>query len=61
MVRDAVGHGFYEDGFPAVLEGHSAGFLCDFADGEDVVAVDADGVDAVADAAAGDTVAAVLF
>ena len=33
----------------------------DFADGEDVVAVDADGVDAVADATARDAVAAVLL
>lgn len=38
-----------------------AGFFGGLADGEYVVAVDADGVDAVADAAAGDAVASVLF
>lgn len=60
-MRDAVAHCFYEDRFAAVFEGHTAGFFCCFADGEDIVAVDADGVDAVANAAAGDAVAAVLF
>lgn len=61
MVRDAVAHRFDEDGFAAVGEGHAAGLLGGFAHGEDVVAVDADGVDAVADASAGDAVASVLL
>lgn len=61
MVRDAVAHRLDEDGFPAVGEGDAARFLRCFVDGEDVVAVDADGVDAVAYAAAGDAVAAILF
>lgn len=61
VVRDAVAHRLDEDGFPAVGEGNAARFLRCFVDGEDVVAVDADGVDAVAYAAAGDAVAAILF
>ena len=61
MVRDAIAHRFDEDGFAAVFERHPAGFPGDFAHREDVVAVDADGVDAVTDAAAGDAVAAVLL
>lgn len=61
MVRDAVAHRFDQDRFPAVLQRHRPRFLGGFADGEDVVAVDTDGVDAVADPAARDTVAPVLF
>ena len=61
MVRYAITHGFDEDWFSAVREGHFAGDFGYGADGEDVVAVDADGVDAVADAAACDAVAAVLL
>ena len=61
VVRDAVAHRLDEDGFPAVGEGDAARFLRCFVDGEDVVAVDADGVDAVAYAAAGNAVAAILF
>lgn len=61
MVGDAVAHCFDEDGPATVGEGDLACFLCGFVDGEDIVAVDADGVDAVAYAAAGDAVAAVLF
>lgn len=38
-----------------------AGTFCNFADGEDVVAVYANGVDTIANASAGDPVAAVLF
>lgn len=65
VVRDAVAHGFDEDGLaPAGVvagESHLARFARDAPHGEDVVAVYPDGVDAVADAAAGDAVAAVLF
>ncbi len=38
-----------------------AGTLCNFTDGEDVVAVYANCVDAIANASAGDPIAAVLF
>lgn len=61
MVRDAVAHRFDQDRFPAVLQRHRPRFPGGFADGEDVVAVDADGVDAVSDPAARDAVAPVLF
>ena len=61
MVRDAVAHRLNEDGFAAVREGDAARFLRCFVDGEDVVAVNADRVDTVAYAAAGDAVAAILF
>lgn len=60
-MRDTVGQGLDEDGLAAVLEGELAGFLDGLADGPDVVAVDADGVDAIANAAAGDAVTAVLL
>ena len=43
------------------MEGDAAGFAHGFVDGEDVVAVDSDGVDPIADAAAGDSIATVLF
>ena len=61
VVRDAVAHRFDEDGLAAVFQRHASRFLGDFADGEDVVAVHADRIDAVSDAAARDAVAAVLF
>ena len=61
VVGDAVAHRFDEDRFATVLERHSAGFFRDFPHGEDVVAVYADGVDAVTDTATGDAVATVLL
>lgn len=61
MVRDAVAHSFNEDGPSAIFQGHSTGFFGHFADGEDVVSVDADCVDAVSDSSAGDAVASILF
>lgn len=61
MVRDAVAHGFDQDGLPAFKKGHLAGAFCDFADGEDVVAIDTNGVNAIANTSAGDPIAAVLF
>lgn len=61
MVRDAVAHGFNEDGFAAPGKRHAACLEGDFTHGEDVVPIDAHGVDAVSDTAAGDAVATVLF
>ena len=62
MVADTVAHCFDEDRFTAVVvEGALARCKCDGSDGEDVVAVNADCVDAVADAARGDPVATILF
>ena len=61
VMGGAVAHRFDEDGFAAIFECHSAGFFGDFTHGENVIAVDADGVNAVANAAAGDAVAAVLL
>lgn len=61
MVRDAVAHRFDQDGLATFGEGHAAGTFCNFADSEDVVAVYANGVDAIANASAGDPIAAVLF
>lgn len=58
---DAVGHGFDEDRAIGFGEGAGAGVLGYFADSEDVVAVDADGVDSIADAAGGNAVAFVLL
>ena len=60
MVGNTVTHRFDEDGAAAVFEGHTSSSGCRLADGEDVVAVDADCVDAVTDSATGDAVAAVL-
>ena len=64
MVTDAVAHRFDEDGLAAaaaIVEGALARGKRGSPHGEDVVAVDADRVDAVADAARGDPVAAILF
>lgn len=58
---NAIGHCFDEDGAPAIGERQLARFLGHLEHGPDVVAVDADRVDSVAGAAAGDAVAAVLF
>jgi len=60
MVADAVGHHFDEDGLAAVFEGEDARLFGRAAHGEDVVAVDAEGGDAVACAARRDAVAPVL-
>lgn len=56
----AVGHHLDENGLATVGEGEGAGGFCGGAHGEDVVAVDADGVHAVAGAAGGDAIATVL-
>jgi len=67
VVRDAVGHGFDEDGLawsaaPAVVgEGQASRLLGRLVHGEDVVAVHPDRVDPVADPPAGDPVAPVLL
>ena len=61
MVGYAVAHCFDQDRLAAVLEGHFARFFGDFAHGEDVVAVHADRINAIADSTAGNTVAAVLL
>lgn len=61
MVRDTVAHCLDKDGTAAVRERNAACFPHRLVHGEDVVAVDADRVDAVAHAATGDAVAAVLF
>lgn len=61
MVGDAVAHCFYEDGFAAVLQCHTPSFLRYFANGEDVVSIDADGVDTVAYASAGYAIATILL
>ena len=61
MVGNAIAHRFDEDRFAAVLERHSACFFCGFSDGEDVVAVNADSVDAVTDSSACDAVATILL
>lgn len=58
---DAVAHRFNEDRLSAIFERHATGFLGDFANSKDVVAVNTDGVDAIAYATAGDAVATVLF
>lgn len=60
-MRDAICHRFDEDWLTAVLEGKFAGSLDRFTNGPNVVAVDADGVDAVADASGGNAVSTVLF
>ena len=62
MVADAIAHCFDEDGFAAAFE-KSAFSRCECGgpNGEDIVAVDADRVDAVADTAGGDPVATVLL
>ena len=60
MVTHAVGHHFDEDGLAAVLERKAPCVRGGAAHGEDVVAVDAEGRDAVACAARGDAVAPVL-
>jgi len=61
VVGNTIAHRFDQDWFSAILECHATGFFGDFANGKDVVAVNADGVDAVAYATAGDAVATVLF
>lgn len=58
---DAVAHCLDEDGLAAVREGEFASSDRSFSHGEDVVAVDADGINAVADTSAGYAVATVLF
>lgn len=60
VVRDTVAHRFDEDWPAAVRERNAARFPHRLVHGKDVIAVNADRVDAVAHAAAGDTVAAVL-
>lgn len=59
-MADAVGHHFDEDGLAAVLEREAPRLRGGAAHGEDVVAVDAEGGDAVACAAGSDAVAPVL-
>jgi len=61
VVADAVGHDFDEDGLPGSLQCQSASLRCHLLDCEDVVAVDADGMDPVTYASARDAVAAVLL
>lgn len=61
VMRDAVAHRLNEHWFAAVGERHAARFLRGCTHGEDIVAVNADGVNAVAHATAGDAITAVLL
>ena len=60
-MRHAVAHRLDKDRAAPILKGHPASFLGGFADGEDIVSVDADGVDAVAYPATSDPITAVLL
>lgn len=58
---DAIAHSFDKDGPSSIFQSHPTGFSGHFVYGENVVAVDADGIDAVSDSPTGDSVAPVLF
>ena len=60
-MRDTVAHRFNKDWLSTILERHSPGFFSHFPYSEDVITVNADGIDAVTYTATSDAVAAVLL
>lgn len=61
MVGDAIAHGFNEDGLTSIRERHTAGFLGNFTYSEDIISIDPDGVNTIADTAASNTISPVLL